>query len=146
MNGVFSAYTGTPFTVTANAASLNAQFSSQFGDCLSTPENLGDINQWYGRTAFAPVREARFGTCGPNNLYGPGLINVDMGIDRNFAIGERITLRFRAELFNVSNTPHHANPNGNVSSGAFMQAFGISNTGRDGVDERTVRLGLRLGW
>jgi hypothetical protein len=146
VNGVFSAYTGTPFTVTATAASLNAQFSGQFADCLSKPQNLGDISQWYDKTAFAPVREARFGTCGTNNLYGPALVNVDMGLDRNFQIGERFTLKFRAELFNITNTPHHSNPNSNASSGAFMQAFGISNTGRDGVDERTARFGLRLGW
>ena len=146
VNGLLSAYTGTPFTVTATATSLNAQFSSQTADCLRQPENIGDINQWYDRTAFAPVTAARFGTCGTNNLYGPGLINVDLGVDRIFRIGERFQLKFRAEMFNAGNTPHRALPNANVNSGAFMQALAIQNTGRDGIDERTFRFGLRLGW
>jgi hypothetical protein len=48
--------------------------------------------------------------------------------------------------FNAANTPHHANPTSSVNSGSFMQATDIRNTGRDGLDERTFRLGLRLNW
>ena len=77
------------------------------------------------------------------------MINVDLGIDRKFHIKEQFELKFRAEMFNAANTPHHANPSAtasNVNSGSFMQATGIRNTGRDGIDERTFRLSLRLGW
>lgn len=69
-----------------------------------------------------------------------------MGLDRNFNVMERFQLKFRAEVFNLANTPHHANPTGNVSSGTFMQALGIANTGREGLDERIFRLNLRLSW
>jgi len=59
-------------------------------------------------------------------------------------------LKFRAESFNATNTPHHANPNtstqSQVSNSAFMQVTDIRNTGRDGLDERTFRMGLRLIW
>ena len=34
LSGLFSAYSGLPFTVAASATSLNAPFSAQFGDCL----------------------------------------------------------------------------------------------------------------
>ncbi|MEO0996258.1 MAG: cell division protein FtsZ, partial [Pseudomonadota bacterium] len=43
----------------------------------------------------------------------PGLINVDMGLFRKFDINERMDLQFRAEAFNISNTPHFNNPNSN---------------------------------
>jgi hypothetical protein len=46
----------------------------------------------------------------------------------------------------MANTPHHSNPTASVSSGTFMQALGVANTGREGIDERTFRFGLRLGW
>jgi hypothetical protein len=41
--------------------------------------------------------------------------------------------------------PHHANPTNSISSGTFMQALGIANTGREGIDERAFRLSFRLG-
>lgn len=69
-----------------------------------------------------------------------------MAIDRNFAVLERFQVKVRAESFNVANTPHHANPTSSINSSAFMQALGIANTGREGIDERTFRLSLRLAW
>jgi hypothetical protein len=153
LNGVLSMYTGAPFSATASTASLNSQASSQFADCLVAPaEELGDIYQWYKKSDFGVPASGRFGTCGQNSLVGPGLVNVDMGLDRRFRFSERFELRFRAESFNISNTPHHANPGAtsatstSVNSGSFMLATDIRNTGRDGLDERTFRLGLKLSW
>ena len=34
-------------------------------------------------------------------------------------------LQFRAEAFNVTNTPHFANPNGNVNSANFGRVLGL---------------------
>jgi hypothetical protein len=137
---------GTPFTVTDSNTTLNAAGSSQFGNCLSTPNKLGGIYQWYDKSAFGHPAAGHFGTCGTNSLWGPGLINFDSALKRNFQFKERYDLKFSAEVFNLANTPHHSNPTASVSSGSFMQALGIANTGREGIDERTFRLGLRLGW
>ena len=146
INGVAMLRSATPFTVTASNTSLNAVASSQFGDCVSTPHKLDNIYQWYDKSTFAAPAAGRFGTCGTNSLWGPRLINTDLGLDRNFVVSERFHLKFRAEAFNLANTPHHANPTNSISSGTFMQALGIANTGREGIDERTFRLSLRLGW
>ncbi|MEJ5370082.1 MAG: hypothetical protein WHT08_17370, partial [Bryobacteraceae bacterium] len=83
-------------------------------------------------------------------------VNLDMGLFRQFRISERVNLQFRAEAFNVSNTPHFANPSGNISNlvlntdGSFrtgvFEVTGVRNTGREGIDERVFRFGLRLGW
>jgi hypothetical protein len=146
LNTVTLFRSGTPFTVTASNTSLNAAGSTQFGDCLSTPIPLGNIYQWYDKSAFAAPSAGRFGTCGTNSLWGPGLINSDFSINRTFKFHERFDIKFSAEAFNISNTPHHANPTSSVSSGTFMQALGIANTGREGIDERTFRFGLRMGW
>jgi hypothetical protein len=71
---------------------------------------------------------------------------MDLGLDRNFRLTERFQLKFRVETFNLTNTPHHSNPTNSINSGSFMQALGIANTGREGIDERTFRLSLRVGW
>ncbi len=149
LSGVFSAYTGQPFTATASNTSLNAPGSSQRADCISTPQKIGSIFQWYSKSSFAVPAAGHIGTCGYDSLTGPGVVNLDLGLDRKFQITERFELRFRAEAFNAANTPHHANPNStqaSVSNSSFMQATDIRNTGRDGLDERTFRLGLKVSW
>ena len=149
MSGIISLYTGQPFTPAAANTSLNAAASSQRADCLGTPQKIGDNLQYYSKSSFAVPKNGTLGNCGYDSLYGPGVANLDLGLDRNFKITERFLLKFRAEAFNATNTPHHANPNStqaNVSNSSFMQVTDIRNTGRDGLDERTFRLGLRLQW
>jgi len=147
ISGLLSAYTGSPFTAVADNSTLNSSASTQFADCFAaTPRRTGDIFQWYQRSDFRVPAAGRFGTCGNNSLRGPGLVNVDLGVDRKWRFGEQFELKFRAEAFNAANTPHHSNPTNSVNSGAFMQALGIRNTGRDGLDERTFRVGLKFSW
>ena len=149
INSLFSAYTGTPFSVQANSSELNAAGSAQIADCVSEPTyaNGGSNGLWINPSAFAQPTGARFGTCGPNSVRGPGLVNLDMGIFRKFQATERIELQFRVEGFNLANTPHFERPNGrNVNSSNFMILHRIRNTGREGIDERFFRIGMRIGW
>ncbi len=147
MSGVVSAYSGRPFTPTAAASSLNATFSGQFADCISAPDQTGNIFGWYNKSAFAVPANGRFGTCGSGILRGPGVINSDLSLERTINITERINLKFRAEMFNVANNPHHDIPpaaNNSVNSSTFLQTTNIVNTGREGIDQRSMRLGLQL--
>src|SRR5205807_10261869 len=89
ISAVVVAHSGLPFTATASTATLNAPFSGQFADCVSAPQQLGSILQWYDKSAFAVPSSGRFGTCGTNSLRGPGLFNADLGLQRKFAISER---------------------------------------------------------
>lgn len=143
---VVTMHSGLPFTATASSSSLNAPFSGQFADCLTQPKKLGDIYQWYDRSAFGVPSNGRFGTCGTNRFYGPGLININAGLNKSFRVTERIQLSFRADMFNAANTPHHTLGNSSINSSTFMQAVGIANTGLDGIEQRAVRLALRLAW
>ena len=92
------------------------------------------------------MREARFGTCGINNLNEAGVFNIDLGVFRQFQISEGMRLQFRTEVFNVSNTPHLGRPRNNINSGGFMRVDRTKNTGREGADERVFRFALRLEW
>jgi hypothetical protein len=51
-----------------------------------------------------------------------------------------VTLEFRAEAANASNTPHFNNPGANISGSNFMVVTGAQ------PDQRQVRLGLRMSW
>ena len=161
VNGLFSKYSGSPFTVTSDGASLNLPGSGQTADVLGTPRKLGSYGRgqaFYDWTTFAPVAGAsgvRFGTGGVNNLRGPGIANLDLGLFRRFNINERVNIQFRAEALNATNTPQLGNPSSNISglrttNGAFnggvFEITGVANTGRDGLVQRAFRLGLRVGF
>ena len=156
INGTFSAYSGTPFSVSASGASLNAPGESQTADQVkATVEQLGGIGRnvpFYDPLAFRAVTQVRYGNTGRNILRGPGVVNSDVAVFRTFPIKDLLRLQFRAEAFNVSNTPHFNNPSTNVSN---MQLGGdgtITNLGNfmsvtsAATDERNFRLALRLSF
>jgi hypothetical protein len=151
VNGIFSAYSGTPFSVTASGASLNAPGETQTADqIMPTVTKLGGIGSsspYYDPKAFAPVTAVRFGNTGRNILRGPGLVNADVSLFRNFQVKERWGIQLRAECYNVSNSPHFNNPAANVSAGGFMtitSALSRSNNVEGG--ERQFRLAMRISF
>jgi hypothetical protein len=156
INGIFSAVTGRPFTVGTSGSSLNAPGSNQVADqVLEEVKKLGNIGvgvPFFDPNAYRPVTQARFGNSGRNAIYGPGMVNMDFGIFRAFKITEGKELQFRAEAFNLTNTPHfnnpsasasdmQLNPNGTIkSSGNFMSITSAQ------ADQRTFRFGLRFSF
>ena len=160
LNTVTSWYSGTPFTVSSDGASLNMPGNSQRADLVkSNVAKLGGIGKgqaYYDWTAFAPVTQPRFGTAGYNILRGPASFNSDLGLFRQFKVTERVGLQFRAEAFNFTNTPKFNNPSGNISNlklnkdGTYQSGvFEITSTagvGREGIDERMLRFGLKLSF
>lgn len=150
LSWLYGGFSGYPFTVSADGASLNAPGSSQRADQVtSSVKKLGGIGlgtPFYDPTAFAPVTGARFGTVGFNTLLSPGTANLDLGLFREFRITEGIKLQFRTEAFNATNTPHFGAPQSNVSNANFMTITSTRVFGREGIDERVFRFGLRLGF
>jgi len=150
VNTLLSMYTGQPFTVSAPGTSLNAPGNSQRADLVKPSVaklgGTGPRQKFYDPTAFAEVTAVRFGTAGFNLLNSPGTFNMDAGLFRSFRISERFSAQFRAEAFNFTNTPHFTAPNGNVTSSSFMEVGGVRGFGREGIDERVFRFGLRLAF
>src|SRR5262249_45058680 len=130
---LWSFYTGTPFSVTASGTSLNLPNSTQRADQIKpSVQKLGGIGRnvpFYDPLAFASVTQERFGDAGFRSLRGPGLINWDFGLHRNFKLTERFAMQFRMEAFNFSNTPHFGNPGGNVSNMILNGDGSIANLG-----------------
>ena len=144
VNGVIAAYTGTPFTVGAPGAALNApsntQTANQILPAVSRIGSAGPGTFYYDPKAFAaPTAAATFGNSGRNILRNPGVLNADLDVTREFPIRERLRLQFRAEAFNLANTSHFGGPSTSVTSGTFMQ---ITSAG----GERQLRFGLRMTW
>ncbi len=162
LNGLFNAYTGLPFTVSASSTSLNAPGNSQQADqvkpAVAMLGGVGPGQSWFDPLAYAPVTQVRFGTSGFDVLRGPGQVNVDASVFRTFRINERFNLQFRAQAFNASNTPHFANPGSSASSlvlnpngtinnlGSYTVISSTTGNGREGIDQRVFELALRLSF
>jgi Carboxypeptidase regulatory-like domain len=149
VNGLFSAFQGRQYTLSASGASLNmpgnAQTPDQIKDKVETFGKVGDDGTWFDTTAFARVTDVRFGNVGRNTMRGPGVVNLDASLFRSFAIKGRAQLQFRLEAFNVTNTPHFSNPNGNVNSSNFGKVLSTQSAYALGRS-REFRLGLRMAF
>ncbi len=154
INGIFSSFQGQQYTLYASDTSLNmpgnAQTPDQVKATVAKLGNVGDDGTFFDTSAFAPVTEERFGTVGRNTMRGPGLVNMDFSLFRTFKLTEKFNLQFRAEAFNLSNTPHFGVPGGDpkwdsavdadVSSESFGKVTSVLN------DPRQFRFGLRLSF
>jgi hypothetical protein len=155
LNGIFVAYTGRPFDITASAAACNCPgaFGTFTADLVDTNvRKLGTPDQWYDTSSFGVVNRRTgtigdFGNMNQRVMRAPGMVNMDLSLFRDFPLSEQFRLQFRGEAFNISNTPHFNPPNGNVNAADFMviaSSFG-SRFAQD-AGNRLFRLGLRLSW
>ncbi|MBI1872693.1 MAG: hypothetical protein HYS05_02245 [Acidobacteria bacterium] len=152
VNGVFGAFSGTPFTVTASGTVLNTPGNTQTADLVGTVTTLGKIGSsgtYFDPAAWEQPTGIRFGNTGRNQFRGPGGWNLDFSVFRSFPMRETSRLELRIEAASVLNHPVFANPNTNRNSGTFMVISGIAGgTGLTNAAyiERQVRLGLRYSF
>lgn len=94
--------------------------------------------------AFAAPPAGRIGNLGRNVLHGPGAVNFDFSLFKTFAISERHRVEFRAETFNIFNTPQFSNPGGNITAPAsFGRSLGIISTSSGFTTNRQMQFALR---
>ena len=101
--------------------------------------NTGSPNRWCGdpEDNFEPSERGYFGTLGRNTGIGPGLATVDFSILKNISMGETTRLQFRAEFFNVFNTPNFNQPNALFGTAGFGRVLS-ARAGRE------VQFGLKF--
>ena len=134
VNGVLSLETGTPFSVTASGASLNAPSNTQVANINGSFHKLKGIgtgSPWFDTSVFSQPTTAAYGNTGQNAYVGPGFFNLDASAFRRFPITERVNLELRGEAFSLTNTPQFGNPSSSVSNGDFGHIDG-SNGGASG--------------
>lgn len=140
-SGTFTAQSGTPWTARLLGAysdvssgvngALRADYNGQPIQ-LSNPS----VSQWFNTAAFsAPA--GQFGDAGRNTIIGPGLVDFDMAMSKNFPIRETMGLEARLSATNVFNTPHFTAIDTVVNSPTFGR---VTSAGA----MRTMKLALRF--
>jgi hypothetical protein len=92
------------------------------------------------------------GNSGRNVLYGPGLVNLDSSLFKNFSISkisENFVAQFRVEVFNIANHANFQPPN--LGNSEIIGPNGSPILGSGGltattVQGRQVQFALKLTW
>lgn len=86
--------------------------------------------RWFDTSKFSAPAQWTPGNAGRGLIWGPGQRNIDMTLSKYFNFTERFRLQFRAEAYNMTNTPYFANPNVTVGAGTFGRVTAVSNSSR----------------
>jgi hypothetical protein len=115
--GITTVRSGTPFTPSLSVNPAGANTGHSRPDRLADgnlPKDEQTIQRWFDLAAFAaPPTPFTFGNAGKNILIGPGAVNFDASLLKRFPL-RGVELQFRAEAFNVLNTPQFGLPNATV--------------------------------
>ncbi len=98
--------------------------------------NVG--KQLLNPAAFTLPAPGSFGTLRRNGLNGPSMAQLDMTLEKTFALTERVKFNFKAEAFNVFNHANYAVP------GTIRFAQGIG-TGGTKTSTNTISAGVQPG-
>lgn len=134
---------GLPFPVT-QITNFNAfaGFGTQRPNILRNP-NLpaGEraTDRWFDTSAFAVAPQFTLGNGSRNPVRGPGYRTADIAFIKRTYFGEVRNVEFRTEIFNLTNTPPLANPNGVLGNPAFGS---ITSAG----DPRVIQFGLKVNF
>lgn len=117
LSGIFTKQTGLPFTPVENVDASNTGTTERPNRIGSGVLSSGQsVNDWFDIAAFTTPAAYTFGDSGRDILRGPGLINLDLGLSRVIPIRERYHVEFRAEAFNLLNTPQFGLPNATLGT------------------------------
>jgi hypothetical protein len=157
LNGIFTRQSGFPTDIRSGIVAATNQLFATFNVPDSVPGVSmylpnGGPDGYFNPAAFSQPGQVvnakgapltKFGTLARRAGRGPGTTNLDASVFRNFAIRERLNLQFRAEAFNLSNTPAFflpsaASPVLTIGNANFGKLNASSSTGRQ------LQFGLKL--
>ncbi len=142
VNAIASLQSGMPVTVTqATNNNAFAGFALQRPNIIANPSLPADQRQptkFFNTAAFATAPQFTIGTASRNPVRGPAYRDLDTALVKHTRFTERTDAEFRAEVFNVTNTPAFAQPNGSFGSAAFGSITATT------TEQRVVQFALRL--
>ncbi|HEV2523159.1 MAG TPA: carboxypeptidase regulatory-like domain-containing protein [Candidatus Acidoferrales bacterium] len=135
---------GAPFTVNLSTGNEVSNIGLVNGNNLERPNVSADPNQgpktpqqWFNTAAFSLPAALTFGNAPRNNIIGPGLVDIDSSLQKEFALNESAKLQFRFDAFNLFNHPNFNLPG---------RIFGASNFGviQNAQDPRELQFALKF--
>lgn len=153
MNFIAAVQDGQPFTVTCSVTTGAGTGCNALLVPGQNPYAGSSVAHFVNAAAFmnpssvATVGQSDYSPLGgkATQVSGPPFRHLDLAFFKQFNFTERIYSEFRAELFNITNTPNFANPSSlNFSN---TTSFGQITATRDSPnDPREVQFALKIYW
>jgi hypothetical protein len=152
VNGIFGAFSGTPYAIAGTNNALNCQgCGSIFVNVSGDPEPSGSAGStsepYYPVSLFSQptgVGVEGFGNSGRNRFRRPPVTNVDLSLFKSFEIG-RVRPEFRLEAVNLFNHTNWGAPVTNITANNFMLFTpGNAESGTNTPGARRIQLAFRL--
>lgn len=159
LGGILTAQSGVPFTAILGGDPLGLNSSDPWaypnrvaGPGCSSLVNPGNPNNYIKLQCLSfPNPSTLLGNLGRNTLIGPGLVDLDFAVFKNFplhSISESSRLQFRAEMFNILNHANFAPP---IANETVFDQSGNPVPGAGAINETTtssrqIQFGLKLFW
>ena len=140
INGILSLDSGPRYDVQTDPTipNTNNLYGVERADIVGNPYQGGTKIQPLNLNAFQNPAPFTFGNMGRNSLRADWNRNLDLSIFRSFSFNETTRFEFRAEAFNVTNTPVFATPDSNLEDPNFGVVSSTANT------ERQLQFGLKF--
>ena len=143
VNGILTLRTGPPMTLRSNLCQASGNC---FPDVVAgedpndAPPGGRRPEMWFNTAALiAAPTPGTLGNLGLQSNNAPGQQNLDLSLFKGIPINERFRFQFRAEAFNLFNTPQFGTPGVNIHN----SDFGVINSTQPG-SERKMQLALRF--
>ena len=173
LNGIYRYRSGEPFNVLQGVASIycDPNFANNFfggidtcrpilndptapidtvgfydGTCtLQDAFGTGTAFHWVFNDSQAALCTGNpFGGVGRNTLRAQSFSNLDFGVYKNFKMGERVTMQFQANSFNLLNRQYRGTPDPFIDDGGFSVNGGSFMTNAfNNSGNRSFTFGMR---
>jgi hypothetical protein len=118
LSGIFQRRSGFPITVVdGSGPSQQAVRGNERPNCVGDPVPADqNIDHWLDINAFQRAARGTWGNCPIGVARAPGYVNIDAALSKQFRAGGERYFEFRAEAFNLTNTPSFGPPARDLNS------------------------------
>jgi len=127
LNSITTLQTGKPFNVISDQG--NKEYPGLRPNLTGSAKlSHPTVGEWFNTKAFSvpsgqsastnPGKTLITGDSPRNPLFGPGYTNEDLSLFKVLTLPKEMKFQIRIETFNLLNTAHYDNPNGNIGAGS----------------------------
>ncbi len=157
LGSIFRGRTGNPFSVVLNndragsKADTNGAAVGQRPNLVTSPDcetltNPRNPGAYVKTQCFTFPAQYTLGNLGRNTLSGPGVMNLDLSLFKNFSLGEGAMTQFRIEMFNALNHANFGTPNIVIFDRQGRLTANAGQITSTSTDSRRIQFGLKVNF
>jgi hypothetical protein len=149
VNSIYYAQTGNPITIASATNTSGLPVTDRPNQITPAGGFHRSLSEWYDVTQFGLPGAGLLGNAHRNSVFGPGTQALGFSLFKYLPIHDRLNLQFRAEAFNLLNTPTFSQPGATVSFnangvGQLGNGAGAISSTTAASSPRQIQLALKL--